>query len=257
MVKERPAKAAAVSPLSVVILAAGEGKRMKSALPKVLQPLAGSPLLQHVIGTARALAPEAIYVVYGHGGECVREALKTEDVTWVLQRERLGTGHAVLQAMPQIPDGHTVLVLYGDVPLIRAQTLAELLALAGAKRLSLLTVKLDDPRGYGRVVRNARGLVQKIVEEKDAGARQRALHECNTGVLACAAQRLKAWLAQAQGRQRPGRVLPHRRHRDGREGEGQREPARGSTRPPRCSGSTTRRSWRRSKARVARRWRSS
>lgn len=198
MVKKSPAKSAAASPLSVVILAAGEGKRMKSALPKVLQPLAGVPLLQHVITTAQDLAPAAIYVVYGHGGERVREALGGEAVTWVLQRERLGTGHAVRQALPQIPDGHTVLVLYGDVPLIRAQTLTELLALAGPRRLSLLTVKLDEPRGYGRIVRNARGLVQRIVEEKDAGRRELALRECNTGVLACEARRLKAWASKVK-----------------------------------------------------------
>src|SRR5579863_932545 len=118
MRKQSPGRPAAIAPLSVIILSAGEGKRMKSALPKVLQPLAGQPLLKHVIATAQALQPAALYVVYGHGGARVREALKDETVTWVLQAEQLGTGHAVRQAIPQIPDDHTVLVLYGDVPLI-------------------------------------------------------------------------------------------------------------------------------------------
>src|SRR6516162_11330163 len=127
--EERSAQA---SPLSVVILAAGEGKRMRSALPKVLQPLAGRPLLQHVIDTARTLAPSAIHVVYGHGGERVRGALRDAPVCWTLQDQRLGTGHAVLQAIPHVPDDHRVLVLYGDVPLIRRETLAELAQLAGA-----------------------------------------------------------------------------------------------------------------------------
>jgi bifunctional UDP-N-acetylglucosamine pyrophosphorylase / glucosamine-1-phosphate N-acetyltransferase len=197
---KRPANAPVPAALSVVILAAGEGKRMKAALPKVLQPLAGTPLLKRVIDTARELSAAAICVVYGHGGERVREALRDEPVIWVPQRERLGTGHALLQALPHIPDAHTVLVLYGDVPLIRAQTLRELLALAGPKRLSLLTVKLDEPSGYGRIVRNARGEVRKIVEHQEASRRELTLRECNTGVLACGAGLLKAWLA---------RVKPH------------------------------------------------
>ena len=197
---KRPANTPVPAALSVVILAAGEGKRMKAALPKVLQPLAGTPLLKRVIDTARELSPAAICVVYGHGGERVREALRDEPVIWVPQRERLGTGHALLQALPHIPDAHTVLVLYGDVPLIRAQTLRELLALAGPRRLSLLTVKLDEPSGYGRIVRNARGEVRKIVEHQEANRRELTLRECNTGVLACAAGLLKGWLA---------RVKPH------------------------------------------------
>jgi bifunctional UDP-N-acetylglucosamine pyrophosphorylase/glucosamine-1-phosphate N-acetyltransferase len=188
---------AALAPVSVVILAAGEGKRMKSALPKVLQPLAGRPLLAHVIAAARKLSPDAIQVVYGHGGARVRAALEHEHVGWVEQAQQLGTGHAVLQALPHIAADQTVLVLYGDVPLIRAQTLAELLALAGPKSLALLTVRLEDPAGYGRIVR-AKGRVQRIVEEKDATRRELGLHECNTGVLACPARLLKRWLARVQ-----------------------------------------------------------
>ena len=193
MPKKSPARGPL--PLSVVILAAGEGKRMKSALPKVLQPLAGEPLLKHVIATARKLSPAAIHVVYGHGGDAVRQAVPDPGLSWVLQRERLGTGHAVRQAMAAIPDGHTVLVLYGDVPLIGADTLRELLGLAGGRAVALLTVRLEDPRGYGRIVRGTRGEVRKIVEQKDASKRESALRECNTGVLAAPAQLLRGWLA--------------------------------------------------------------
>ncbi len=184
------------TPLSIVILAAGEGKRMKSALPKVLQPLAGRPLLQHVIETARSLAPTAIQVVYGHGAERVRAALGEAPVSWTLQEEQLGTGHALLQAMPHVPDDHRVLVLYGDVPLISRSTLLQLARLAGSDGLSLLTARFEEPQGYGRVVRNGRGLVQKIVEQKDATAAQLALRECNTGVLVSPARRLRRWLAR-------------------------------------------------------------
>jgi bifunctional UDP-N-acetylglucosamine pyrophosphorylase / glucosamine-1-phosphate N-acetyltransferase len=169
---------------------------MKSALPKVLQPLAGRPLLEHVIDTARTLAPAAIYVVYGHGGERVREALGGEALSWTLQVPQLGTGHAAAQALPHIPDGHQVLVLYGDVPLIRQATLAELLSLAGPRRLSLLTAKLPDPQGYGRIVRGAGGRVRRIIEHKDASKAQLAIRECNTGVLVCPAQLLRRWLTR-------------------------------------------------------------
>ncbi len=186
--------ASSAQPLSVVILAAGEGKRMRSAHPKVLQPLAGRPLLQHVIDTARSLGPAAIHVVYGHGGDEVRTALAAEPVGWVLQDERRGTGHALLQAMPRIPDGHTVLVLYGDVPLVRAATLADLVARVGRGTLSLLTMKTDDPAGYGRIVRARGGGVRRIVEEKDATRAQLAIRECNTGVLAAPARLMRRWL---------------------------------------------------------------
>jgi bifunctional UDP-N-acetylglucosamine pyrophosphorylase/glucosamine-1-phosphate N-acetyltransferase len=167
---------------------------MKSDLPKVLQPVAGRPLLKHVIDAAHALEPAATHVVYGHGGDRVREALKDEEVSWTLQAQRLGTGHAVAQAMPNVPDDHVVLVLYGDVPLITHATLAELLTLCGPKQISLLTVVLDDPSGYGRVVRNGREQVQKIVEQKDASKKELQIHECNTGVLAAPAKLLKKWL---------------------------------------------------------------
>ena len=183
------------APLTVVILAAGAGKRMKSALPKVLAPLAGRPLLKHVIDTARALEPAAIRVVYGHGGEAVRSALAAEAVDWTLQAEQLGTGHAVSLALTAVPDAHRVLVLYGDVPLIAAATLRDLLALAG-QGLALLTMRPADPQGYGRIVRNARGGVQRIVEQRDASRRELALRECNSGVLTGPAAALKRWLAR-------------------------------------------------------------
>ena len=191
---------------------------MKSALPKVLQPLAGRPLLAHVIEAARKLSPDAIHVVYGHGGASVRAALSHEQVGWVEQAQQRGTGHAVLQALPGIADEQTVLVLYGDVPLIRAQTLAELVALAGPKSLALLTVRLEDPAGYGRVVR-ARGRVQRIVEEKDATRRELAVRECNTGRARLAGPPAQALAGARAAAQRPGRVLPDGHHRDGREGQ--------------------------------------
>jgi bifunctional UDP-N-acetylglucosamine pyrophosphorylase/glucosamine-1-phosphate N-acetyltransferase len=180
--------------LSVIILAAGEGKRMKSALPKVLQPLAGRPLLSHVIDTARSLQPVAIHVVYGHGGERVREALAKEAVEWTVQAQQLGTGHAVLQAIPKVPHDHVALILYGDVPLLGRQTLESLVALAGPKQVALLTMTVDDPTGYGRIVRNGRGQVERIVEQKDASAQERGIRECNTGVMAAAAGLLQRWL---------------------------------------------------------------
>jgi bifunctional UDP-N-acetylglucosamine pyrophosphorylase/glucosamine-1-phosphate N-acetyltransferase len=195
MAKKHPATAPRrTAPLSIVILAAGQGKRMKSALPKVLQPLAGRPLLKHVIDTAKLLEPAAVHVVYGHGGDQVREVLKDEQVSWVLQAERLGTGHAVMQAMPSVPNDHTVLVLYGDVPLISRTTLTELLSLAGSQQTALLTVELDDPTGYGRIVRGKRGRVQRIVEQKDASKKELKIRECNTGVIAAPARLLKKWL---------------------------------------------------------------
>jgi len=182
-------------PLSVVILAAGQGKRMKSDLPKVLQPLAGRPMLEHVIRCAGELDPAVIHVVYGHGGERVREVLASQPVSWVLQAEQLGTGHAVMQAAPGIPDDHTVLVLYGDVPLTRAATLRSLLE-PGPGKLAILSVRLSDPTGYGRVLRDTAGRVYRIVEQKDANRKEQAVDEVNTGLMATGAGRLKAWLSK-------------------------------------------------------------
>ena len=183
--------------LSVVILAAGQGKRMKSDLPKVLQPLAGKPLLRHVIDTAHRLQPASLHVVYGHGGEQVRNTLATAGVSsWCLQAEQLGTGHAVQQALPALHDGELALILYGDVPLVSADTLRSLVDLAGPKTMSLLTVMLDDPTGYGRIVRDARGKVRRIVEQKDASARERKIREGNTGVMAVPVKWLRRWLGK-------------------------------------------------------------
>jgi bifunctional UDP-N-acetylglucosamine pyrophosphorylase / glucosamine-1-phosphate N-acetyltransferase len=182
-------------PLSVVILAAGQGKRMASDLPKVLQPLAGWPLLAHVVATARALDPDAIHVVHGHGADRVRAAIAGGDIRWVLQAEQKGTGHAVMQAMPGVPDDQAVLVLYGDVPLIRVETLKDLLARSGPKSLALLSARLPDPAGYGRVIRDTAGRVARIVEDKDTNHKERAVNEINTGVLAAPAAKLRGWLA--------------------------------------------------------------
>jgi bifunctional UDP-N-acetylglucosamine pyrophosphorylase/glucosamine-1-phosphate N-acetyltransferase len=182
-------------PLSIVILAAGQGKRMKSNLPKVLQPLAGQPMLAHVIATAKALRADTIHVVYGHGGEQVKQTLASEPVNWVLQAEQLGTGHAVAQAIPAIPDYHQVMILSGDVPLVRASTLQQLIDHAGVKGFGLLTVVLGDPKGYGRIVRDNAGNVVRIVEEKDANTKERAIPEINTGLMIAPARSLRSWLA--------------------------------------------------------------
>jgi bifunctional UDP-N-acetylglucosamine pyrophosphorylase/glucosamine-1-phosphate N-acetyltransferase len=182
-------------PISVVILAAGQGKRMKSDLPKVLQPLAGRPLLQHVIDSARALDAADIHVVYGHDGERVREAFGATDLQWTLQAEQLGTGHALQQAMPGVPDDHLVLVLYGDVPLVQVETLRRLVeAAADGEALALLSVRMQDPTGYGRIVRDRAGTVARIVEHKDANAKERAIDEVNTGLMAASGRRLREWL---------------------------------------------------------------
>lgn len=181
--------------LHVVILAAGQGTRMKSARPKVLQPLAGRPLLAHVLGRALGLGAHATHVVYGHGGDAVPAAFPEADVRWVLQAEQHGTGHAVAQAMPGVPDDATVLVLYGDVPLIEAATLRPLVDAARAGRLALLGVRLEDPAGYGRIIRDAGGRVVRIVEQKDASPSELAVSEVNTGILAAPAGHLRSWLA--------------------------------------------------------------
>lgn len=183
------------APLHVIILAAGEGKRMKSSLPKVLQAIAGTPMLGHVIAAARALSPDAVHIVYGHGGDQVRAAFAAQsDLRWAEQLQQLGTGHAVQQALPTVPDQARVLVLYGDVPLIRAETLQRLLR--APRSLAVLAAEPDDPSGYGRIVRDSEGHVAAIVEHKDADPEQRRIGLINTGVIAADASALKRWLSQ-------------------------------------------------------------
>ncbi|MFZ3183439.1 MAG: bifunctional UDP-N-acetylglucosamine diphosphorylase/glucosamine-1-phosphate N-acetyltransferase GlmU [Pseudomonas sp.] len=181
--------------LDIVILAAGQGTRMRSALPKVLHPVAGKSMLGHVIDTARQLHPKSIQVVIGHGAEAVRERLAADDLNFVLQAEQLGTGHAVAQALPAL-SAERVLILYGDVPLIEVETLQRLLLQVGPRQLGLLTVDLLDPTGYGRIVRDGQGVVQAIVEHKDATPAQRAICEGNTGILAVPGKLLADWLGR-------------------------------------------------------------
>ena len=181
--------------LNVVVLAAGQGKRMYSNLPKVLHPLGGKPLLQHVLDMARQLQPENLVVVYGHGGEVVRQAIGETSLRWALQAPQLGTGHALAQALPQLNENLPTLVLYGDVPLVQLSTLQHLVHQAGAG-LGLLTVNLAQPQGYGRIVRDGAGGVTGIVEEKDATPAQRAIQEVNTGIMVLPPGRLAGWLAQ-------------------------------------------------------------
>src|SRR3989441_11703871 len=181
--------------LDVIVLAAGVGKRMRSDLPKVLHPLAGRPLLAHVLDAARTLAPRKIFVVQGHGAERVRAAFPDAGVDWVLQAEQLGTGHAVLQALPQVSSDADVLVLYGDLPLVRPATLKRLLE--GARGgLAMLTAELADPSGYGRIVRDAAQRVARIVEQKDATASELAIREVNAGFFCLSARRLAPWLSK-------------------------------------------------------------
>lgn len=184
-----------VNPVSVVVLAAGQGKRMRSDIPKVLHPIAGRSMLARVLDTASALSPQAIYGVYGHAGEAVRSACAEHAVSWVHQAEQLGTGHAVAQALPAIPDDHQVLVLCGDVPLIRADTLKALIAQANGA-VGVLTVELETPTGYGRILRNADGAVVGVVEEKDASPAQRQITEVNAGLMCLPAGHLRAWLSE-------------------------------------------------------------
>ena len=178
---------------NVVILAAGQGKRMHSRLPKVLHPLAGQPLIAHVIATARALKPKRICVVYGHGGEQVAQAIAAPDLVMVRQEPQLGTGHALKQALPHLNGSGCTLVLYGDVPLLGTETLSTMIA-DGGDELTLLTAELERPEGYGRIVRNRQGNVTRIVEEKDANPAQRRIREVNTGIMALPTARLESWL---------------------------------------------------------------
>lgn len=179
--------------LSVVILAAGKGKRMYSALPKVLHPIGGQPMLARVIATARQLQPAKIVVVYGHGGEQVREQIQDPDIAWALQAEQLGTGHALKMALPHLPKVGRTLVLYGDVPLTTVATLQQLLA-AAEQGMALLGDVLPDASGYGRIVRNAAGDIVAIVEDKDCNPQQKAIREINTGMLVLPNERLDGWL---------------------------------------------------------------
>lgn len=186
--------------MNVVILAAGMGKRMQSALPKVLHPLAGKPLLRHVIDTARSMSPQKLCVIYGHGGAAVPDmvsALAQETgvtIDTALQQPQLGTGHAVMQAVPQLDDGSATLVLYGDVPLTTADTLRRLVEAAGSDKLGILTVEQANPFGLGRIVRE-NGKIVRIVEEKDASEAERAIREINSGIMAIPTRHLKKWLA--------------------------------------------------------------
>jgi bifunctional UDP-N-acetylglucosamine pyrophosphorylase/glucosamine-1-phosphate N-acetyltransferase len=189
--------------MNVVILAAGQGKRMRSDLPKVLHPIAGKPMLAHVLDAARQLGAGRICVVYGHGGERVREALPSADITWVRQEPQLGTGHAVLQALPHLDPAVPTLVLYGDVPLTRAATLSQLMALGADGELALLTVRLGNPHGYGRIVRDG-GRIVRIVEEKDADDAERVIDEVNTGILVAPTTALMRWLPSLGNRNAQG-----------------------------------------------------
>lgn len=190
--------------MNIVILAAGMGKRMRSALPKVLHSLAGKPLLAHVIDTARTLSPTRLVVVVGHGADKVREAVGAPDVQFALQDRQLGTGHAVQQALPLLDPSVPTLVLYGDVPLTRASTLKRLIDAAGAERYGVLTVSVNDPTGYGRIVRDAAGKVKKIVEQKDASEEERRIAEINTGIVITPTRTLETWLASLKNNNAQG-----------------------------------------------------
>ncbi len=180
--------------ISTIILAAGKGTRMRSDKPKVLHAIAHKPLLRHVYDMSRQLQNNVITIVYGHGGELLKQNHADLKATWTEQREQLGTGHAVQQAIPQIADHDTVLILYADVPLLTLGTVKRLLALSNPQTLALLTVNLVDPRGYGRIVRNGQAQVEKIVEEKDASLQEKAIQEVDTGIMAVQGLYLKKWL---------------------------------------------------------------
>lgn len=184
--------------LEVVILAAGQGTRMKSKRPKVLHPLGGKPLLGHVVDTAKSIGAHRIHVVYGHGGDQVRAAFDGVDINWVLQEQQNGTGHAVRMAMPSVDDDSTVLVLFGDVPLINPETLKRAVEIADSGAVSVVTTLLDNPFGYGRIVRGESGNVLAIREQKDASSDEQAVKEINAGIKAAPSKRLKDWLHALQ-----------------------------------------------------------
>ncbi|WP_151978535.1 bifunctional UDP-N-acetylglucosamine diphosphorylase/glucosamine-1-phosphate N-acetyltransferase GlmU [Acinetobacter soli] len=178
---------------TVIILAAGKGTRMRSSLPKVLQPLAGRPLLGHVIQTAKQLHAQNIITIYGHGGEHVQQQFQQENIQWVEQAEQLGTGHAVQMTLPVLPQEGMSLILYGDVPLVRQETLDQLLAVSSATGIGMITLNVDNPTGYGRIIRD-NDKIQAIVEHKDATEQQRQIQEINTGIYCVSNQKLHAWL---------------------------------------------------------------
>ncbi len=189
--------------VSIIVLAAGQGKRMHSLLPKVMQPLAGRPLLQHVVDTSVAVGADDVCVVYGHGGDAVPAAFAGQKLRWALQAEQLGTGHAVQKAMPETPDGNRVMILFGDVPLLRPETLSRMLDTCGVDEVAVLTVDMEDPCGYGRIIREG-GNVVRNVEEKEATDEERAVTEINSGVMVCPAGRLKGWLDGLDNRNNQG-----------------------------------------------------
>ena len=182
--------------ITTIILAAGKGTRMRSELPKILHNIANRPLLQHVYDTSCQLENNTIKIVYGHGADLVRDTLKDLAASWIEQKQQLGTGHAVQQVSDQIADTDTVLILYGDVPLLKLRTVKQLIANVNDQSLALLTVNLDNPTGYGRIVRDKSGQVTKIIEEKDASASEKLINEGNTGIMAVQGKALKKWLNQ-------------------------------------------------------------
>jgi bifunctional UDP-N-acetylglucosamine pyrophosphorylase / glucosamine-1-phosphate N-acetyltransferase len=182
--------------ITTIILAAGKGTRMRSAFPKIMHKIANRSLLEHVYDTSKQLPNNKVKIVYGHGGELVRENLNHLEANWIEQKQQLGTGHAVQQVADQIGDTDTALILYGDVPLLKLATVKALLANVGDKSLGLLTVNLTDPKGYGRILRDSHGRVQKIVEEKDASNDEKLIKEVNTGIMAVQGDKLKSWLGQ-------------------------------------------------------------
>ena len=192
------------SPLAIIVLAAGQGSRMRSARPKVLHELSGRPLLAHVLQTARALKPSRLVVVYGHGAEAVRTAFPDADLIWAHQERQLGTAHAVAQALPQIEAPDRVLILYGDVPLVRPELLESLCAALDEAVLALVTAVVDEPSGYGRILRDESGAVMGIVEHKDADEAQRAIREINTGILAVRAADLARWIERVEANNAQG-----------------------------------------------------
>ncbi|HJL93013.1 MAG TPA: NTP transferase domain-containing protein, partial [Woeseiaceae bacterium] len=183
--------------LSIVILAAGKGTRMNSGLPKVLQPLSGKPLLEHVVRTARMLNPEEIIIVHGYAGDTVKANVTEEDIKWVHQKEQLGTGHAVMQATDIISNDNNVLVLYGDVPLVSANTLQLLISEHQKGEINLLTTTLPSAEGYGRILRCNEN-VQAIVEDAEANETEKQINEINTGIMYCKAEQLKSWLSRLE-----------------------------------------------------------